>query len=235
MKPMHTKKPMMSSGGCAGPSCKGCSGPNCYADGGSVHEKGINKQDAHRSYGTSEAGHYAKYQTSSGNSDGSKDWTNSKAKEQHHKTIGEMRSMPKPKLQGLAHGGRVGKSGSEILSEVEPSQPGSHKDDGAWMKNAKKLPTDKEVAEGFSKQSRLRSQEREADRMKRGGKYADGGKVAGEMHISDEPEMDEGDSELHDMMGKELMSALEKKDSKAIMSAIEACVLSCMNKSGDEE
>lgn len=75
------------------------------AEGG--HVKGINRQHENRREGTSEAGHYAKYQTSSGNSDGSKDWTNDQAKKSHHKTIAEMRSMPKPNLP-MADGGFIG-------------------------------------------------------------------------------------------------------------------------------
>lgn len=38
------------------------------------------------------------------------------------------------------------------------------------------------------------------------------------------------DSEIHSMLGKEMMSAIESKDHKRIMDGIEACVLSAMNK-----
>jgi hypothetical protein len=41
--------------------------------------------------------------------------------------------------------------------------------------------------------------------------------------------MDE-DSEIHGMLGEELMDALERKDKKAIMECIQACVMNCMNK-----
>lgn len=132
----------------------------------------------------------------------------------------------------MSKGGDVKKSGADILSEVEPSQPKAMPDkakDAAM--NAKKLPTDKEVAEGFSKQSRLRSQEREDHMAKKKKGFADGGEISGEMHV--EPE-DEGDGEMHEMMGSELMSAIEKKDPKMIMQALEACVLSCMNKGMDD-
>lgn len=44
---------------------------------------------------------------------------------------------------------------------------------------------------------------------------------------------DDGDDELHNMLGEELMGAFDRKDKKAIMSAIEACVMRCVNK-GDE-
>jgi hypothetical protein len=41
------------------------------------------------------------------------------------------------------------------------------------------------------------------------------------------------DDEIQDMLGKELMSALESKDHKKLMQGIEACVLSCLNKKED--
>lgn len=134
----------------------------------------------------------------------------------------------------MSGGGEVKKSGSEILSKIEPSQPRAMPElaKQAAM-SAKKQPSEKEFQDDFSKQSALRSQEREADRKKRGGKYAEGGEVSGEMHVDPEPD---ADSELHDMMGEELMDAIHSKDSKRIMQSLEACVLSCMNKGmGDDE
>lgn len=41
---------------------------------------------------------------------------------------------------------------------------------------------------------------------------------------------EDGDVELSHGLGKELMGALDSKDHKAVMSALEACVLHCMNK-----
>ena len=49
--------------------------------------------------------------------------------------------------------------------------------------------------------------------------YAEGGEV----------EMDE-DHEIHDALGEEMMDAIHTKDKKRMMSAIEAMVLSCMDK-----
>jgi hypothetical protein len=218
--PMYSKKP-----GCSGPSCSGCSSPNCMAEGGEV--KGVHKDDEHS--GKSMAGIFARHAKDKGDVGRiSKD----QAIKEHKTVLGEMRSMPKPKLQGLAHGG-MAKSGSEILSKVEQTQPKPMPEKAKWAaETAKKLPTDKEVSEGFSKQSMMRSKEREADRMKRGGKYAEGGEVSGEMHVEAEPDVD---SELHDMMGEELMDAIHSKDSKRIMQSLEACVLSCMNKGQDDD
>lgn len=81
----------------------------------------------------------------------------------------------------FSEGGRIGKSGSEVLSEVAPSQPKpspEHSKHAAM--NAKRLPTDEEVHEGFKKQSALRAQEREefkAKKRKERG-YAEGGEVS---------------------------------------------------------
>lgn len=56
---------------------------------------------------------------------------------------------------------------------------------------------------------------------------AEGGEVDGDEDM---------DNELSHGLGKELMGALDSKDHKKVMSAIEACVLHCMSKSdeGDE-
>ena len=65
-------------------------------------------------------------------------------------------------------------------------------------------------------------------------------KVLSEMKAMPKPELmaeggevDEGDDELHDMLGEELMDAFHSKDKKRAMSAIEACVMRCMNKGDD--
>jgi hypothetical protein len=50
---------------------------------------------------------------------------------------------------------------------------------------------------------------------------AEGGEVEGD---------DADDSEIHEMLGQEMMDAIHKKDHKRVMQGIEACVLSCMNK-----
>lgn len=101
--------------------CNTCGKMNCMAHGG-----GVNRQHPDRQEGTSEAGHYAKYQPS----DGDKSWTNSKAKEMHGKTLAESRSMPGPKLKGLAHGGMAGKDGTDMY-EMDPDVPSMHgMDDG---------------------------------------------------------------------------------------------------------
>lgn len=69
--------------------------------------------------------------------------------------------------------------------------------------------------------------------MKKPNLYAEGGAV--HMEESEEPEMDgEGEDEIHGLLGEELMGAIERKDKKAIMQCIEACVMSCLSKEGEE-
>lgn len=67
--------------------------------------------------------------------------------------------------------------------------------------------------------------------MCHGGKMAEGGEAKPEMKSEEMPE--EGDSELHDMVGQEMMDAIHSKDHKKMMHGLEAMVLSCMNKKED--
>lgn len=50
---------------------------------------------------------------------------------------------------------------------------------------------------------------------------------------AEEPEGMEPDSEMHDMVGQELMDAIHSKDHKKLMEGIEAAILQCMNKKED--
>ena len=52
----------------------------------------------------------------------------------------------------------------------------------------------------------------------------------GEVHEDAEQDHEMIDSEIHNMMGEELMSAIDAKDKKRIMESLEAIVLQCMNK-----
>lgn len=58
--------------------------------------------------------------------------------------------------------------------------------------------------------------------------FAKGGEIGNAQH--DEPKAEEVDTELSHGLGKELMGALDSKDHKKVMSALEACVLHCMSK-----
>jgi hypothetical protein len=65
-------------------------------------------------------------------------------------------------------------------------------------------------------------------KMCHGGKMAKGGEV--EVEMKDMPE----DDELHDMVGQEMMEAIHSKDHKKMMHGLEAMVLKCMNKRGED-
>jgi len=86
---------------------------------------------------------------------------------------------------------------------------------------------------GFDTKPEHRRVLSEIKSMKKPNLYAKGGEIKGELHM-DEPEMpgsEDGDEdEIHGLLGEELMGALERKDKKAIMQCIEACVMNCMSK-----
>ena len=52
-------------------------------------------------------------------------------------------------------------------------------------------------------------------------------------HFDEGGEVNE-DHELHDMVGSEMMDAIHSKDHKKMMQGLEAMVLSCMNKRGED-
>lgn len=137
---------------CSGPECGGCSSGSCYAKGGEV--KGVHKPYEAKvggGKGQSYAGDQARWgQATAGLK--SSERHHDKAKEEHHRVLGEMKSMKKPNL------------------------------------------------------------------------YAEGGEVAdgdGDMDMDDE---------LNSALGGEFVDAMERKDRKGIMSALEAIVLSCRGK-----
>jgi hypothetical protein len=89
------------------------------------------------------------------------------AKDEHRRVLGEMKAMPKPKLQGLAEGG-------EVEGEMDIKD-----------------------------------------------------------NMSDPDVMDKGDndydSEIHDLLGKELMEAFHSKDHKRMAEGLEAMILQCLD------
>lgn len=153
----HMKSPKHSYG----EMCGMCGGGKCMAHGGEVkgvHEQGVPEWVGR---GMSQAGSDARV----ANHPGLKGGTAASAamedsKKSHREKLGELKSMPHPKLKGLADGGEVG--------------AGTH-------------------------------------------------------------EGPDEDHEMHDMLGQEMMGAIHGKDHKGLMSCIEAAVLNCMNKKGDEK
>jgi hypothetical protein len=149
-----------------------------------------------------------------------------------------MKAMPKPEL--MAEGGKVGSGKNRWDYEKgvnKTADEGDYKDrewarrseSGSKINQKTPWPRDSEKREnaGFESEAKgmqertlgqsvmLKNKDRSGIGMAEGG------------------EVDEGDDELHDMLGEELMDAFHSKDKKRAMSAIEACVMRCMNK-GDE-
>ncbi len=63
---------------------------------------------------------------------------------------------------------------------------------------------------------------------------AEGGEALEDPMDHPEPDGDEPEGEMSDMLADELMAAIEKKDRKGIASAIEAMVMECMSKGGSD-
>jgi hypothetical protein len=220
----------MAQGGCIGPSCRGCSSANCYAKGGEVesdewepretksamhpekHHKGVHESSRFGTKGVSMAGEDQR--------------TGLDSKEEHHRVLGEMRAMKKPKL--YAEGGSV-----SSWTKREDNERGVHGEGssnknfsgesmaGKHVRHAQEHPEDKEDSMGAAKLHHKKVLG-EMKAMPKPKLYAEGGEVS-----DGEPQMED---ELKHAMGGELMDALERKDRKGIMSAMEAIVLSCRGK-----
>ena len=113
--------------------CSTCGKMNCMAHGGDVrerpsssegqkgwvHDKDYNR-GVHRETGGGES--YAGTVARKGSIE--------RSKEMHQDKLAESRSMPNPKLKGLAHGGVAGKDGTDMY-EMDPDVPSMHgMDDG---------------------------------------------------------------------------------------------------------
>jgi hypothetical protein len=190
---------------------RGMKKPNLYAEGGSVdswtkredNEKGINKD---RGAGMSSSGMHVRV----GNSDSiysNKQDSYDAAKRRHKGVLGEMRSMPKPKL--MAEGG-------EIKPHSDPTGTIIHDKEKAERLRKEKIESD----------ARDYESERDYERGHDNGDYAKGGEV----HEDEAQDKNLIDDELHHMMGEELMAAFDSKDKKRIMEGIEAIVMSCLAK-----
>jgi hypothetical protein len=68
--------------------------------------------------------------------------------------------------------------------------------------------------------------------MCHGGKMAKGGDVEAKAEAM--PMEHEGEDDLHEAVGQEMMDAIHSKDHKKMMHGLEAMVLRCMNKRGEE-
>jgi hypothetical protein len=220
------KREHKAHGGCIGSECTGCSDPACYAEGGAVdsytkrgdNEKGVHAGDTEagsskKAAGMSMAGVFAR---------NAEDPRSKKlAVGEHHKVLGEMKLMPKPKL--YASGGEVkginkpsaqGKGISEAGAKLNP----------AFSVGGKKWDTENAKDEHRKTLSEMKS-------MKKPNLYAEGGEVHNTPeHPDAEQDKELIDDELHNHMGEELMAAFDAKDKKRMMESIEAIVMSALSK-----
>ncbi len=237
--PNHMSKPMAK---CIGAECEGCSSPNCYAEGGKIgsgkqrydFEKGVHKTEdepqgsdkrqwerksaAGRAIDEADHPSLRTYNTSSENRFNKE--KESEAKEMNERVLGQI-SMLKNKDRsgmGMAGGGKVG-SGSRFkhLESELSHEKGIH--DPAAL--AASIGRKKYGAKAMGEMSHH--------------EYAEGGCVGPECpgcesgSCMSKGDM-EGDSELHDLLGDELLDAFERKDRKGIMDGLEALIMSCMSK-----
>ena len=196
--------------------------PNLYAEGGRVYS-GKQRSDNEKGVHHNDIGPDARTKTSSyaGNQVG---WANrdsdpkelENAKKEHGRVLGDMRSMKKPNL--YADGGRV-KGVQDPYNKWHITEPGSTGESGGVSIAGHSLRTGGEWGKEGAKEDHRRGIREIKDMGKRDRtNLAEGGEV-GE---SDE----EGEHELRHAMSGELMDALDRKDHKGIMDALEACVLS---------
>lgn len=208
---------------CSGPGCAGCSSANCYGHGGRVKRHGpppadeagvhepIGKYQTGKSGGTSIAGEHLRLGNVSG------------AKHMHRQNLEDLQQMNTKKPELYAEGGSV-----ESRTKREDNERGVHGEVSQGRStsgiNARNAKNDPEHRRGDLHGAKLghRMVLNEMRDMKKPNLYAEGGEVA-----DGEPEMDE---ELKHAMGGEFMDAMDRKDRKGIMSALEAIVLSCRGK-----
>lgn len=215
------KRDHKAYGGCIGAECTGCSDPACYAGGGEikgVHSGETEQGASKKEMGMSNAGVFARHAKDPG-SVGEK--SKELAVKEHHKVLGEMKLMPKPKL--YASGGEVkginkpsaqGKGISEAGAKLNP----------AFSIGGKKWDTENAKDEHRKTLSEMKS-------MKKPNLYAQGGEVHNTPeHPDAEQDKELIDDELHNHMGEELMAAFDSKDKKRMMESIEAIVMSALSK-----
>jgi hypothetical protein len=174
-----------------------------FAEGGEV---GVNKTIGIR--GRSEAG--AKLNPAFSTFGKEHDVENSK--EEHRKTLGEMRGMKKPNL--YADGGQV--TADDISDEQAANSgypPGPERKAYIADRQNRAAAGNPQAHGGMIGNSA--ANEKEPYKLAEGGEIEDG--------------EDQEESEMHDIIGDELMDSLERKDKKGIMSALNAAIMECMN------
>jgi hypothetical protein len=226
------KKHLAMGGECEGPSCYGCSDKNCYAKGGKVDDGDMFEPRETLPASHPEKHHKGVHETvrfgDKGVSTAGADLRNAHdTKEDHMRVLEELRGMKKPNL--YAEGGNVNSSGNSGHSRqnekgIHSSWAGGISKAGAHARSSQLSGADeqKERRKGFSKEEHHRVLG-EMRSMPKPNLYAEGGEV----HEDAEQDQEMMDEEIKNMMGDELMAAIDAKDRKGIMEAIEAIVLSC--------
>lgn len=178
---------------------RGMKKPNLYAEGGSVGS-GKNRQNFEKGV-NHDYSHREPGVSVAGKLARAGEWTSpnhvERAKSIHKDKLKEMKSMPKPNLYA---------DGGEVHDDIPEPDP----------KNAKDM--QKGATSGGTSSSEAWKN------LKSGLGFSEGGEIDADGDYDGDTEMD---SELKQVMGDEFMSAIERKDKKAIMSTLEAIVLSC--------
>jgi len=194
-----------------------CRCSDCYSEGGRItsdtrrsdNEKGVHQRN-HQGPGSSYAGSLSRSAVK-GNTSFSKEELNDESKKEHHKVLGEMRSMKKP------HGNYD--EGGEVYASMD-SDEDPYKEPMTEMSNEDmedlNTPKHSELFDRISSATRKHLPEMEAE--------------GGEVHGDEAEDKEQIDTEIHKLLGEELMSAFDAKDHKRVMEGIEAIVLSCLNK-----
>jgi hypothetical protein len=143
----------------------------------------------------------------------------------HKSRLAETKSMQLGDRSGMgyADGGRV-KGVHDPISKWQMRDPKSESGKGGVSVAGEHLRMGTDEG-GRTAKFEHRKNLSDLQSMKRPNLMAEGGEVESDSH-----EMEDGEDEMHqelrETMGDELMSALDRKDKKGIMDALEACVLS---------
>lgn len=228
---MHQSRPK-SMTECSGPECKGCMSAECMAGGGKV--RGV-----HRSEGDEDDIDYGRPGQSKVGADIKGNYTpkstrdpdvyekheNAKVKERsvdkHHQVLGELTMQKRQDRSGMgyAEGGEVGGGPLDRDWSGYSKGPYGSEEPGekSGMGGSKKIHLDPGKVHAAKEAAVMASM-----KLKNRKPMAEGGQIEGEGEHEDH----EGHEELRHTMGGELMDALERKDKKGIMDALEAVVLS---------
>lgn len=151
-----------------------------------------------------------------------------KAKGEHEKVLGQMKAMPKPKLEGLASGGRVGDDGLVKLSGADRSPVDRNKHSkgvhNSWMDQGRSH-AGTAARLGLTVESKMSHTDKLAELKSMPNPKLKGLAEGGS--VDDAPDMDGGeDNEMLEQCCGELIKGFETKNKKDILDSIRAIVLS---------